>query len=138
MRRSQSAQALVEWAISAFVLMLFAFSFLAVDQIAGEYTVVRAAATQAAFAAARAPSERDAQDTARQAASEAVAGSQVRDLQLTLDTQGFQRGAVLTATATGCVGLDLFPFASQLFGRCVQLRWSAHALIEPYRSRRAP
>jgi len=59
----------------------------------------------------------------------------VRNFQMTLDTQGFQRGAVLTATATGCVSLDVFPIASQLFGRCVQLRWSAHALIEPFRSR---
>jgi hypothetical protein len=127
----------VEWAVSAFVLLLFAFSFLAVDQIAGEYTVVRSAATQAAFAAARALSELDAQASAKQAASEAVVGSQVRDFQMTLETNGFQRGAVLTATATGCVGLDFFPFASDLFGRCVQLRWSAHALIEPFRSRSA-
>jgi Flp pilus assembly protein TadG len=135
MRRGQSAQALVEWAVSAFVLLLFAFSFLAVDQIAGEYMVVRSAATQAAFAAARAPSEGDAQNSARQAATEAVAGGQVRDFQIALDTHGFQRGAVLTATATGCVSLDVFPFASQLFGRCAQLRWSAHAFIEPFRSR---
>ena len=135
MREQQSGQALVEWAVSAFVLLLFGFSFLAVAQIADEYMVVRSAATQAAFAAARAPSERDAQDGSRQAAAEAVAGSQVRSFAITLDTQGFQRGAVLTATATGCVGLDTFPIASQLFGRCLQLRWSAHALIEPFRSR---
>jgi Flp pilus assembly protein TadG len=135
MRRAQSGQALVEWAASAFVLLLFAFSFLAVDQIASEYMVVRSAATQAAFAAARAPSELDAQDSAKQAAREAVASSQVRDFQMTLDANRFQRGAVLTATATGCVGLDFFPFASDLFGRCVQVRWSAHALIEPFRSR---
>ena len=49
--RRQSGQALVEWGLSAFVLMLFAFGLLAVGQIVGEDMAVRSAATQAAFAA---------------------------------------------------------------------------------------
>ncbi len=135
MRRPQSGQAMVELALSLVVILPFVFSFLAVGQIAIEYVAVRSAATQAAFAAARAPSATTAQQSARQAAQEAVAGSQVRNFQITVDTQGFQRGAVLTATATGCVSLDLFPLTPAIFGRCPRLAWSAHALIEPYRSR---
>jgi Flp pilus assembly protein TadG len=131
----QSGQALVEWAASAFVLLLFGLSILAVGQIVAEYMAVRAAATQAAFAAARAPNDQDAQIAGTQVAREAVRGSQVQDFQITIDTGGFQRGGILTATATGCVSLDAFPIASQFLGRCPPLHWQSRALIEPYRSR---
>lgn len=133
--REQSGQALVEWAASAFVLLLFGLSILAVGQIVGEYMAVRSAATQAAFAAARAPSDQDAQAAGTQAAQEAIRGSQVQQFQVTIDTGGFQRGGVLTATATGCVSLDAFPIASQFLGHCPPLRWQSRALVEPYRSR---
>lgn len=133
--RRQSGQALVEWAASAFVLLLFGLSILAVGQVVGEYMAVRAAATQAAFAAARAPSDADAHRSGTQAAQEAVRGSEIRNFQVVIDTSGFQRGGVLTATASGCVSLDAFPIASQYLGECPPLRWQAHALVEPYRSR---
>jgi hypothetical protein len=132
----QSAQALVEWAVSALVLILFAFGMLAVGHVVAEYMAVRSAASQAAFAAARAPSEPDAQSAGQDAARQAVAGSQVRGFRVIIDTAGFQRGASLTVEATGCVSLDPFPaIVTDALGRCVQLRWVAHALIEPYRSR---
>jgi Flp pilus assembly protein TadG len=54
--KRQSGQALVEWAVVAFVLLLFAMGILALGQIVGEYMAVRSAASQGAFAAARAPS----------------------------------------------------------------------------------
>jgi Flp pilus assembly protein TadG len=133
--RRQSGQALVEWAISALVLILFAFGILAVGQVVGQYMAVRSAASQAALAAARAPSAADAQSVALEAAEQAIAGNQVRDFKLTLDVGGFQRGQMLTAKATGCVGLDPLTVVSQALGQCVRLRWTAHALIEPYRSR---
>jgi Flp pilus assembly protein TadG len=133
--RRQSGQALVEWAISALVLILFAFGIVAVGQVVGQYMAVRSAASQAALAAARAPSAAAAQSVARQAAEQAIAGNQVRDFRLTLDLGGFQRGQMLTAEATGCVGLDPLTVVSQSLGQCVRLRWTAHALIEPYRSR---
>lgn len=133
--RSQSGQALVEWAASAFVLLLFGLSILAVGQVVGEYMAVRAAATQAAFAAARAPSDQSAHTAGTEAAAEAIRGSQVRDFRIAIDTASFQRGGVVTATAVGCVSLDSFPIASQFLGHCPPLRWQAHALIEPYRSR---
>jgi hypothetical protein len=132
---TQSGQALLEWAISAFVLVLFAFGILAVGEVVGEYMAVRSAASQAAFAAARAPSAAAAQLAARQAADAAVADSHVRDFQLSLDLGGFERGGELTAGATACVSLDPFMAVAQALGRCVQLHWTAHALIEPYRSR---
>lgn len=134
-RSTQSAQSLVEWAISAFLLLLFAFCLLAVGHVVGEYMAVRAASSQAAFAAARAPSAQAAQAAGRHAAQEAIAGSQVRDFQVTISTGGFERGGTLTAQASGCVSLGDFPIASQALGQCVPLRWTAHALIEPYRSR---
>jgi Flp pilus assembly protein TadG len=135
MRRLQSGQALVEWSAVAFVLLLFALGLIAVGQIVGEYMDVRSAATQAAFAAARAPSAADAQQSGQTAAREAVRNSQVEDFQITIDAPGFQRGSTLTATATGYVRLSAFPIVNQVLGERVQLRWQAHALVEPYRSR---
>ena len=127
----------MEWAISAFVLMLFALGILAVGQIVGEDMAVRSAATQAAFAAARAPSEQTALLVGRDAASQAARGSQIQNLQVSIETGGFQRGGTLTVTARGFVSLAAFPIVSQLLGQRVWLSWQASALIEPYRSRSA-
>ena len=131
----QSGQALVEWGLSAFVLMLFAFALLAVGQIVGEDTAVRSAATQAAFAAARAPNAAAAQQFGQAAAVEAMRVTQVEDFQVTIDTGTFQRGSTLTVTVHGFVSLVAFPGVSQLLGGKVALTFQAHALIEPYRSR---
>jgi len=133
----QSGQSLVEWAISAFVLLLFALGILAVGQIVSQYVALRSATSQAAFAAARAPSADEAQRAADDAARQAVQGSQLQDFHLALDTAGFDRGGTLTATADGYVSLGGFPIVSQVLGRRVKLTWQAHALIEPYRSRAA-
>ncbi len=138
MRRQQSGQAVVEWAASAFVLLLFVLGILAVGQIVGEDMAVRSAATQAAFAAARAPSAAAAQQSASQAAAEAMAGSQVKDFHLTVDLAGFQRGGILTVTAEGYLTLAEFPIVSQVLGQRVKLSWESRALIEPYRSRSTP
>ena len=121
--------------MSAFVLMLFAFGLLAVGQIVGEDMAVRSAATQAAFAAARAPSASAAQQYGQAVAAEAMRGVQVENFQVTIDTGTFQRGSTLTVTARGSVGLAAIPGISQLLGGRVVLTWQAHALIEPYRSR---
>ena len=131
----QSGQALVEWGMSAFVLMLFAFGLLAVGQIVGEDMAVRSAATQAALAAARAPSASAAQQYGQAAAAEAMRGVQVENFQVTIDAGSFQRGSTLTVTARGYVSLIAFPGVSQVLGGKVALTWQAHALIEPYRSR---
>lgn len=135
MRRSQAAQAMVEWALSAFVLMLFALGLLAVAQVVDQDMAIRSAATQAAFAAARAPSAQAAQAAGKSAAEDAIQGAQVQDFQLTIDTGSFQRGSILTVTARGYVNLSAFPIASQVLGQRVALTWQARALIEPYRSR---
>jgi hypothetical protein len=134
---TESGQALVEWALTAFLLLLFAFSLLAVGQVVGEYMTVRAASSQAALTAARASSAEAAQTAGRRAAQEAVSGSRIRDFQIRISTGGFDRGATLSAQASGCVSLGDFPIVSQTFGRCVPISWTTRALIEPYRSRRA-
>src|SRR5260370_20530186 len=108
---------MAEWAISAFVLLLFALSILAVGQVVGEYSAVRAAASQAAFAAARAPSEAAAQAAGQSAAAEAVKNSGVRQFAVKIDTGGFQRGGVLTVTATGCSDISVFPIVTQFLVR---------------------
>jgi len=133
---TQAGQSTVEWAVSAFVLLLFALSLLAVSHVVGEYMAVRSAASQAAFAAARAPSAPAAQEAGRRAALQAVSGTQVRDFQVTVSTGGFERGSTLTVRTAGCVSLGDFPIAAQTLGQCAPLRWTARALIEPYRSRR--
>jgi len=135
MRRSQSGQALIEWAVVAFVLLLFALGLIAIGQIVGQYMAIRSAASQAAFAAARAPSASDAAQAGQQAAREAVQGSQVQSFSVGVDVGGFERGGIVTATAAGDVNLAGFPLIRQLLGSHFHLRWVASALIEPYRSR---
>jgi len=133
--KRQAGQALVEWALSAFVLMLFAFGVIAVGQIVGEDMAVRAAATQAAYAAARAPSASAAQKAGHDAAMQATQGSQLQDFEVTVDAAGFQRGGTLTVITHAYVNLAAFPIISDVLGRRVPLIWTSHALIEPYRSR---
>ena len=133
--RVQSGQALVEWALSAFVLLLLSLGILAVGQVVGEDMAIRSAASQAAFAAARAPNAQAAQTAGLAAGQEAVRGSQIEDFQLTIDTGSFQRGTVLTVTVRGYVSLAAFPIVRQVLGDRVLMTWQAHALIEPYRSR---
>src|SRR5713101_2457412 len=111
--RVQSGQALVEWALSAFVLLLLALGILAVGQVVGEDMAIRSAATQAAFAAARAPSAQAAQTAGLAAGQEAVRGAQIEDFQLTIDTGSFQRGTALTVTVRGYVSLAAFPIGRQ-------------------------
>ena len=125
----------MEWAAVSFVLLLFALGLLAVGQVIGEYMAVRSAATQAAFAAARAPNAGAARQAGQASAAEAIKGSQVEDFKLTIESGGFQRGGTLTATADGYVSLAAYPIVAQVLGRRIELRWQAHALIEPYRSR---
>ncbi len=135
-RGARQGQALIEMALVLPVLLVYALSILAVGQIVREYMAVRAAATQAAFAAARAPSLEQARAVAPTAAEEAVAGSAVKDFALSLDAGTFPRGGVVTTTASGYVDLGSFPLAEAFLGRRFRLQWQAHALIEPYRSRR--
>jgi len=134
-KRPQPGQALVEWAVVAFVLLLFALGLLALGQIVGEYMAVRSAASQAAFAAARAPSGPDAVKAGEGAAREAVRGSQVQAFTIQLEVGTFDRGSTLTARADGYVSLAAYPIVRQLLGHRFPLHWEASALIEPYRSR---
>jgi Flp pilus assembly protein TadG len=135
MKRRQSGQAVVEWTVVAFVLLLFALGLLALGQIVGQYMAVRSAASQAAFAAARAPSQPAAIQVGDQAAREAIHGSQVTSFAVRIATGTFERGATLTATAEGYVSLAPFPIVSQILGQRFHIQWQASALIEPYRSR---
>ena len=133
--KRQGGQALVEWAVVAFVLLLFAMGILALGQIVGEYAAVRSAASQGAFAAARAPSAQSAEVAASRAAQGAVAGSQVQGFAVSVDTAGFQRGGVVTVTTQGYVSLGAYPIVSQLLGQRFPLIWHSSAVVEPYRSR---
>jgi Flp pilus assembly protein TadG len=134
-RAGSAGQAMVELALILPVTLLGLLGVLAVGQIAHEYQAVRAAATQAAFAAARAPSLSDAHVKAQAAGLQAASGSGVQDLAVTLDAGTFPRGGTLTTYAEGYVDLGAFGPAADLLGRRFKLRWQAHALIEPYRSR---
>jgi Flp pilus assembly protein TadG len=135
MRRRQSGQALVEWAVVSFVLLLLGLGILALGQIVGEYMAIRSASSQAAFAAARAPSEKEAQGQGHRAALQAVAGSSIEDFSITVDTHGFQRGGVVTVNAQGQLSLANYPIVRQVLGERMKLSWTSNALIEPYRSR---
>src|SRR5258708_33529340 len=130
--RRQSGQALVEWGLSAFVLMLFAFGLLAVGQIVGEDMAVRSAATQAAFAAARAPSATAAQQYGQAAAAEAVLGSPIENLQVTIDTGSFQRGSTLPGTPRGHGNLAAVSTIPHEVGPKVRGTLHAHRHVEPH------
>jgi Flp pilus assembly protein TadG len=132
----QGGQAVIELALVLPVLLIYALGILAVGEIVREYTAVRAAATQAAFAAARAPSLVEARQAGGVAAHEAVAGAPVQDFVIQVDAGTFARGGVVTTMAAGYVDLGAFPAAEAFLGRRFHLEWRAHALIEPYRSRR--
>jgi Flp pilus assembly protein TadG len=135
MKRAQSGQAMVEWAAVAFVLVLFALGLVALGQIIGQYMAVRSAASQAAFAAARAPSESAAVQIGQEAAREAMQGSQVESFVVRIDAGNFERGSTVTARAEGDLSLAAFPIVRQILGQRFHLEWQASALIEPYRSR---
>ena len=135
MRRGQSGQALVEWAAVAFVLLLFALGLVAIGQIVGEYMAVRSAASQAAFAAARAPSAADARVVGQNAAREAIGSGQLQSFTVQIDVGAFDRGGIVTAHADAFVSLAPFPIVRQLLGQRFRLSWEASALVEPYRSR---
>ena len=135
MRRAESGQALVEWAAVAFVLLLFALGLVAIGQIVGEYMAVRSAASQAALAAARAPSAGDAIAIGQEAAHEAIGTSQLEKFTVRIDIGNFERGGTLTARADADLSLAPFPIVRQLIGSQFHLSWEASALIEPYRSR---
>ena len=133
----QRGQALVETALILPLLLLYALGILAVGEVVREYMAVRSAATQAAFAAARAPSASSAVSAGRLAARDAVSLSRVRDFTVALEVGTFARGGVATATATGYVDLGPFPIVREVLGERFRLRWRSRALIEPYRSRQA-
>jgi Flp pilus assembly protein TadG len=126
---------MVELALVLPVLLLFALSILAVGQIIGEYKAVRAAASQAAYAAARAPSLAAARTAGRQAATEALAGSGVRGATVTVDAGAFPRGGVVTVRTEAYVDLGVYPLVKDYLGHWFKLSWTARELIEPYRSR---
>jgi Flp pilus assembly protein TadG len=132
---AQAGQSLVELAISVPVLLIFALGIIAVGQVVREYMAVRQAASQAALAAARAPSAATARQAAQVTALDAIQGSQVGRFQLQVDVGDFRRGGVATATATGYVSFANIPLIPQFLGRQVPLSWTAHTLIEPFRSR---
>ncbi len=135
MRASRSGQAVVEWAVVALVVLLYVLGVVALGQIVGEYVAVRSAASQAAFAAARAPSAVAAVQAGEGAAREAIRTSQVESFSIRVDVGGFERGSTLTTRADGYVNLGAFPIVNQVLGKRFHLQWEAAALIEPYRSR---
>lgn len=131
----QRGQAVTELALILPVALLGLLGVLAVGQLALQYQAVRAAATQAAFAAARSSSLRDAQVVAPRAGVEAAAGSGVRDLRVSVDAGGFIRGSMLTARVEGYADLAPFGPAADLLGRRFRMSYEARAVIEPFRSR---
>jgi len=134
-KRQGQGQATVELALVLPVLLLYSLSILAVGQIMGEYRAVRASASQAAYAAARAPSLAAANAVGRQAAADALAGTGVQGTTVTVEAGTFPRGGVVTVRTEAYVDLGAYPLVRDYLGRRFRLSWTAHQLIEPYRSR---
>ncbi len=133
--RQQQGQSMVEFAIAAPVAMLLLWVLLALGLIVWDYADLSFAARQAAFAAARAPSDASAHSLGAQAALESGLGSRLEDVSLAVDTGGFQRSGVVSVSATGYADLGIIPIASLLPGHRIRLLATCTQAIETFRSR---
>lgn len=129
----QGGQALAEVALCLPVVLALALGAVAVARVADARSGLDAATAAAAQGAARAPDPATAAGTAQALFEASVRAYGLDAPRLALDLGGFQRGAVVTATAsarvaTGFALLPGLPAAIPLAARAV-------ARVEPWRSR---
>lgn len=127
MRRGQS---LVELAVCLPLLVTLAFGALALTRLAITKSRLDAATAAAAATAARQPTASQGTSQGVAAFQQATASYPLVNPAVSIASNGWRRGASVTATASAAfdLGLPAWP------GRFVLIS-SAAALIEPYRSR---
>lgn len=126
-------QALVELAVCAPIVALLGLGAAAAIQVAEAQAGLDAATRSAVAVAARAPDATKARSAARSRFTSVAAAYPLRDGDLSIDTGGFSRGG--TIVATGIAHVDVGWAALVFPQRTLELRATATAEIDPWRSR---
>lgn len=132
--QGESGQALVEAAIVLPVLLVLVFGVVMAGRVVHAKIAVQAAAREAGRALATAPSEDQGLTEADDAARSAAGGYGLTGdgLSIDLESNGFERGASVTATVSYDIGLGGLPFFGDLD---ITVSSSHSENVEPYRSR---
>jgi Flp pilus assembly protein TadG len=133
--RSGRAQALLELALCAPVVILLALGTVAAIQVAGARAGLEAATQAAADAAARAPDQATAVTVAQERFSSVVAGYPVRSATLNVSVGAFDRAGHVTASSSARVDLGWAAFL--LLPGQLTLRSQVVLPLEAWRTHRA-
>jgi Flp pilus assembly protein TadG len=133
--RLARAQALLELALCAPLVVLLALGTVATVQIADARAGLEAATQEAASAAARAPDGATAVAAAQVRFSSVVAGYPVRSATLSVSVGGFDRGGQVTASSSALVDLGWAAFL--LLPSHMTLQSRVVLRLEPWRTHRA-
>jgi Flp pilus assembly protein TadG len=132
--QGESGQALVEAALVLPVLLALVFGVVMAGRIVDAKIAVQAAAREASRSLATAPSEQQGIADAYEAAFSAADGYGLagEDLEVDLDSNGFERGGTVRATVSYDGGLGGLPLVDAL---SVTVSSSHSEQVEPHRSR---
>ena len=130
--RSCRAQALLELALCAPIVILLALGTVAVVQIAGARAGLEAATEAAVNAAARAPDAATAVTVAQQRFSSVVADYPVRSATLQVSVGDFGRTGLVTASSSARIDLEWAAFL--LLPSHVTLQSQVVLRLEPWRT----
>jgi Flp pilus assembly protein TadG len=133
--RMARGQALLELALCAPVVLLLALGTVAGVQVASADAGLEAATQAAAQAAARAPSAQAAQAAAQTRFRGIVSGYPVRSATLVLSVGDFDRGGIVTASASASIDIAWAAFV--LLPSRITLHSQVRTQLEPWRSRGA-
>ena len=128
------AQALLELALCAPIVVVIALGTAAVVQLAGARAGLDAATQAAANAAARAPDRATAVATAQMTFAAVVSGYPLRSPSLALSVGEFERAGQVRASASARVDLGWAAFV--IFPSSVTLRSEVVLSLEPWRTHR--
>lgn len=134
--RSARAQALLELALCAPVVILLALGTVAAVQVAGARAGLDAATQAAADAAARAPDPVTAAAAAQERFTALVGNSPIRSATLTVSLGDFDRAGHVTASSSARV--DLGWAAMLLLPSQITLQSHVMVSLEPWRTHRPP
>jgi Flp pilus assembly protein TadG len=132
--RATRAQALLELAICAPIVILLSLGTVAAVQVAGARAGLDAATNAAADAAARAPDPSTAVAAAQQRFAAVVADYPLRATTLNLSVGGFDRAGTIAASSSGFVDLGWAAFV--LLPSHVMLQSQVVLQLEPWRTHR--
>ena len=130
--RSSRAQALLELALCAPIVILLALGTAAAIQLAGARAGLDAATQAAANAAARSSYPPAALEAAQKRFAAVAAAYPLRSPELTISVGGFDRAGHVTATASARVDIGWAAFV--LLPSSVTLRSQVMVQLEPWRS----